>query len=280
MTKLGQTASAANCYKHPPYSCSFQIMNVYTSSDAATKTSRDPKAKKIVLTLKYAHTLASWRSVAPPPLKTLLDYNDPTTSRFKDQIIVYNGMFCFTSFGANIDHSINTGRGPYTFRINGQSYHRIGSLLSADGVQPRYAQLYFFDTENEIRNRMSAFVDNEKYTTMDETIVARLIQMLDQSSAIVKTFRMAKEWCHSHNSVNFGPRLLSERTSTRQYNAPTVSEVAALIINDFGDGIPLRDIIIKKNNAGLQRIFELHPSYMALQYLCYFRMGRMDSMKR
>lgn len=64
----------------------------------------------------------------PLPLNHLLDYNNPATSMFKVKIRVYNSMFCFTSFGAKIDHSINTGRGPYTFRINGQSYHRIGSL--------------------------------------------------------------------------------------------------------------------------------------------------------
>ncbi|GJZ85611.1 reverse transcriptase domain-containing protein [Tanacetum coccineum] len=50
-------------------------------------------------------------------------------------------------------------------------------------------------------------------------------------------------WCHSHTSVNVELRLISERTSSRQYNTPTVAEVATLIINDFGDGAPTRDII-------------------------------------
>ncbi|GJU68794.1 AT-hook motif-containing protein [Tanacetum coccineum] len=182
-------------------------------------------------------------------------------------------MFCFTSFGARIDHSVNSGRGPYTFRINGQNYHRIGSLLPAEGVPPRYAQLYFFDTQNEIRNRMSAFMSKEAPETVDENIVANLIQMLDQTSAMAKSFRMAKEWCRSHGDANFGLRLLSERTTTRQYNAPTVSEVSALIINDFGDGLPIRDIVVNKNNTGPQRISELHPSYMALQYPLLFPFG-------
>ncbi|GKC38416.1 retrotransposon protein, putative, unclassified [Tanacetum coccineum] len=61
----------------------------------------------------------------------------PATSRFRDQIRVYNGMFCFTSFGPMIDHLINVGRGLYTFRINGQNYHRNGSLLPKDDTQPR-----------------------------------------------------------------------------------------------------------------------------------------------
>nr|GFA01460.1 uncharacterized protein [Tanacetum cinerariifolium] len=56
------------------------------------------------------------------------------------------------------------------------------------------------------------------------------------------------------------------RTNARQYNAPTVSKVAALITDDFGDGIPTRDIIVDKQDTGPKRISELHPSYMALQY--------------
>ncbi|GJV30632.1 AT-hook motif-containing protein, partial [Tanacetum coccineum] len=61
--------------------------------------------------------------------------------------------------------------------------------------------------------------------------------------------------------------------TTRQYNAPTVSKVTTLIINDFGYGEPSRDIIVNKTNSGPQRISELHPSYMALQYPLLFPYG-------
>ncbi|GKB13972.1 helicase [Tanacetum coccineum] len=84
---------------------------------------------------------------------------------------------------------------------------------------------------------------------------------------------MARDWCHSHESVNFELRLLSKRTSARQYNAPTVSKVAALITNDFGDGLPSRDIVVDSKDGGLKRISELHPSYMALQYPLLFPYG-------
>ena len=120
---------------------------------------------------------------APPPLNKLLDYTNPATIMFRDKIRVYNSMFCFTSFGARIDHSINTGRAPYTFRINGQ--------IPKEGIQPRYAQLYFFDTENEVHNRMSAFTDNETQDGIDPLTVQRLIEMLNQSSCVAKAFRMA-----------------------------------------------------------------------------------------
>ncbi|KAL6585637.1 hypothetical protein OROMI_002281 [Orobanche minor] len=212
-------------------------------------------------------------SGTPPPLNKLLDYSNAATSKFRDQIRVYNSMFCFTSFGAKIDHSVNTGRGPYTFKLNGQNYHLLGSLLPTESVQPRFAQLYFFDTDNEVRNRMSAFIHDETGEQVDERIVTSLIVMLNQSSSVAKAFRMARDWCNAHNSVNFQLRLLGQRTTSRQYNMPSVSEVAALITNDFGEGVASRDIIVNNKDTGPQRISELHPVYMALQYPLLFPYG-------
>ncbi|GJY59114.1 ATP-dependent DNA helicase PIF1-like protein [Tanacetum coccineum] len=45
-----------------------------------------------------------------------------------------------------------------------------------------------------------------------------------------------------------------------------VSEVVALITNDFGDRVPSRDIVVDNKVGGPKRISELHPSYMALHY--------------
>ncbi|GKA07590.1 hypothetical protein Tco_0686814, partial [Tanacetum coccineum] len=140
--------------------------------------------------------------------------------------------------------------GVYTFRINDQNYHRIRSILPAPGVQPRYAQLFFFDTHNEVRNRMFDFLDKETGEGVDETIVAGLIAMLDETSVVAKAFRMARNWCHSHELVNFELHMLSNQGSARQYNDPSLLEVAALITNDFSDGVPSRDIVVDSKDGG------------------------------
>ncbi|GJV77616.1 ATP-dependent DNA helicase PIF1 [Tanacetum coccineum] len=75
---------------------------------------------------------------------------------------------------------ISAGRAPYTFRINEQNYHRMGSLLPAEGMPPKFTQLYFFDTRNEVRNRTSAFMDKETSEDIDKRIVGDLINMLDR----------------------------------------------------------------------------------------------------
>nr|GEX86177.1 hypothetical protein [Tanacetum cinerariifolium] len=97
--------------------------------------------------------------------------------------------------------------------------------------------------------------------------------MLDEYSSIAKAFRMARDWCNTHNIIDFHLRLHSDRKLTRQYNVLTVSEVATIIINDFGDGLPTRDIVINNKDEGAKRISELHPSYMALKYPLLFSYG-------
>lgn len=40
------------------------------------------------------------------------------------------------------------------FRMSDQNYHKIGSLVPVAGQLPKFAQLYIFDTDQEISNRM------------------------------------------------------------------------------------------------------------------------------
>ncbi|GJZ77327.1 DNA helicase PIF1, ATP-dependent [Tanacetum coccineum] len=212
---------------------STDIAGLSTSKYASTRLPRRSPGGK-VLTAPYP--------MITPPLNHLLSHDQPSTAKFREQVRVYNSMFCFTSFGAKIDHSINTGRAPYTFRINRQNYHRMGSLLPKEGMPPRFAQLYFFDTQNEIKNRTSAFIDKETSVGIDKHIIGNLISMLDRYSPVAHAFRMARDWCNTHSSPDFRLRLHSERKTTRQYNVPTVSEVVAIIINDFGEEHPTQDI--------------------------------------
>jgi hypothetical protein len=47
-------------------------------------------------------------------------------------------MLAFTSMGGKIDNTVNQGRGTYNFRLGGQNYHRIGSLVPNDGNPAKF----------------------------------------------------------------------------------------------------------------------------------------------
>ncbi|XP_042005913.1 uncharacterized protein LOC121754654 [Salvia splendens] len=86
-------------------------------------------------------------------------------------------MFVFTSLGGKIDNSLNTGCAPLIFRLHGQNYHFIGSLLPLDGCSPKFVQLYIYDTENEVTNRLECVSKEDKQPDsrrIDEIISAEI----------------------------------------------------------------------------------------------------------
>ena len=48
----------------------------------------------------------------------------------------------------------NNSKGPPTIIIQGQSCHLIDIMLPVFDSAPMFAQLYIYDTENEIQNRI------------------------------------------------------------------------------------------------------------------------------
>ncbi len=82
-------------------------------------------------------------------LEVLLTNKDSNGVKFRDQIRMYNSVLAFTSFGAKVDELVTRGPGPYSFCIQGELYHKIGSLCPAEGQRPQFAQLYIHDMKSE-----------------------------------------------------------------------------------------------------------------------------------
>lgn len=93
----------------------------------------------------------------PKLLSDLLEGLHEKSRHFKDHIRVYNSMLAFTSMTGEVDKSVHNSRGPPSFKIKGNIVHRIGSLLPGEGQRPRFSQLYIYDTQNEVQNRINAF---------------------------------------------------------------------------------------------------------------------------
>ncbi|XP_076905357.1 uncharacterized protein LOC143561098 [Bidens hawaiensis] len=179
---------------------------------------------------------------APPAYKDLFSNVGPKSKFFLKNIRRYNSMFAFTSMGRKVDSSINRGNAPFVFRISGQNYHSIGSLLPENGSKPKFSQLYIYDTENEVSNRQCLF-------------------------------RMARDRFQENPHANLKLRLIGRRQQDgRTYNLPSSSEVAALIVGDIGNIEP-RDIIVETKTGSLKHISELHPSYVPLQYPHFYIYG-------
>ncbi|CAO2038896.1 unnamed protein product [Urochloa humidicola] len=212
----------------------------------------------------------------PEFLANLLDYNgDSRSKHFIQKIRQYNSLFAFTSMGGNIDKSINQGDGPYVFRINAQIHHRIGSLLPKPNDTPKFAELYVFDTENELSNRIRALQNDESETIdIDPDIVKGLMVMLDQYNPLVKKFRFARDLLKEYNGIDVSIRIIgADKNDPVQFEMPNSDELALLIVGDISLENHKRDIIVQSKYQGLREISILHPAFMALQYPLIFPYG-------
>lgn len=110
---------------------------------------------------------------------------------------------------------------------------------------------------------------------LKEEIVAMLKKMLDAHNHHVKGFRCVKQrFILDQDTSGLRLRLASDRTTDgRVHNLPSADEVAALIPGDFNMSLNTRDIIIQSRTGKLQRISELHPAYLPLQYPLLFPYG-------
>lgn len=212
----------------------------------------------------------------PEPLASLARFDgDARCKQFLKNIRQYNCLFAFTSMGANIDRSMNDGRGPPVFKISGQVHHRIGSLLLEDGTSPKFLQLYIYDTANEVRNRLHALNPDERPSEpLDPLLVESLLKMLDDHNPLAKQFRLARDRLAENGDEEFIVRIIGAKEGDPvQYNLPTTDQLAMLVVGDFSLDTYQRDIIVQARSGQLRHISSLHPAFMALQYPLLFPYG-------
>src|ERR1700761_9408383 len=105
-----------------------------------------------------------------------------TSRHFLENIRKYNSCFQMTSFGAT-NEVCEPGFMP-TFKVQGQVYHRVGSLLPATNEEPKFLQIYFMGDERQEANQRC---NNIPGTRQD--IVMDLQQMLHQHNRYVNILK-------------------------------------------------------------------------------------------
>jgi hypothetical protein len=173
-------------------------------------------------------------------LEVLLTSKDSSPVKFRDQIRMYNSVLTFTSLGAKVDESIIGGPGLYSFRIQGELYHKIGSLCPAKGQRPQFAQLYIHDTKCEHQNRHTVM------PSLDPTTLDRLLTMMYNINPYVEVFKMARDMMATEGvPVDLKLRLIASQTKdARQYKVPTADEVIALMVGDGSKAVDRRDVVL------------------------------------
>ncbi|XP_031634678.1 uncharacterized protein LOC116347980 [Contarinia nasturtii] len=200
----------------------------------------------------------------PEPLRTFVSGTDPLSRHFQQNIRKYNSCFQMTSFGASEIVGAN-GYMP-TFKVQGQVYHTIGSLLPVPEEESKFLQIYFMgDYEKEIDQRCAVIKG------MKREIVAHLQALFHEHNHLIQSFKVAMEQMPLNNCKVI---IRADKAPTgeheRRFNVPTIDEVAVVIV---GTEFEKRDIVIQKRDSSLQRVAETHRWYDALQYPLLFWQG-------
>ncbi|KAL8479109.1 hypothetical protein ACS0TY_030849 [Phlomoides rotata] len=132
---------------------------------------------------------------------------------------------------------------------------------------------------NTIMRELKEFVgkngkDKDGSKKLDQQIVEDLRVMVDEFNPFAMKFRNVKERIEIGDGSSFEMRLIEKRTGDGiTHNLPTASEVEALIPGDIDKNMEKRDVVVQLRDGFLQRISELHPCYVPLQYPLLFSYG-------
>nr|XP_016476505.1 PREDICTED: uncharacterized protein LOC107798065 isoform X4 [Nicotiana tabacum]XP_016476506.1 PREDICTED: uncharacterized protein LOC107798065 isoform X4 [Nicotiana tabacum] len=111
----------------------------------------------------------------PTELRNLFLGTSEESDHFRTYVRTYNNMFAFTSLGVKYDRDLaKRNHGIYTFRVQGKMYHFIDDLYPAN-EKGRNLQLYFYDNENEVANRIACS------TRVHESMIRKLMNILQNN---------------------------------------------------------------------------------------------------
>ena len=186
----------------------------------------------------------------PDPLRLLITNNDEVTRNYLDHVRQYNSALAFASFGANIVSP--PGHGPYSFRIHGQIYHQVAGLAPVPGKQPKYASLYFLDSEQAVieRHRQAS------NTGCQSNTMILLHDMLRYCNPYAHIYHHMTELSRNGPSVNdvSVTFLRSDSSDPRRYNDPRTGEVAAVFVGPDGEPPVNIDVRVYSRNQPPSKI--------------------------
>ncbi|XP_050065557.1 uncharacterized protein LOC126554540 [Aphis gossypii] len=157
----------------------------------------------------------------PEPLYSLVSGIGTDSIHFLTNIQQYNNCFQMTSFGAT-----NVVRENFmpTFKIQGQIYHRAGSLLPVSDSDNKFLQIYFMgNSPQEIDLRCA------HNNLVKRSIVEQLQTLFHQHNQLIILFKTALDLMPSDNhKIVIRADKTPAGQHTRRFNAPILMKLLSL----------------------------------------------------
>ena len=194
--------------------------------------------------------------VFPSALKSLFTDSTELATNFQRNIRQYNSAFSFASFGAQMVQV--PGRGPYCFKIHGQTYHSTCTLHPPDGQERQYGQLYIIEADQAVTTRMNAAPNSQCLSAVMDIISQVMVEHSPYASAFQHMHAVEQAEEQDAAEQDRQPqivRLFFKRgPDCRRYNEPTHNEVAAVFVGEDGAPPAHRDVVVYPRDRPPERI--------------------------
>ena len=207
----------------------------------------------------------------PQELKHLLTGKNLPAQNFRRIIRQYNSAMAFASFGAHV--STLHGRGPSTFRIHGQIYHRTGSLHPAEGEAPTYSQLYIIEGSEATRYRLERPENNVCRQDTIELLTNVINRLSPYARAYQHMYEVEQTAIQQTGEGTDPPTItmyFKQGRDQRRYNEPHHDEVAVVFVGDDGAPPANRDIVVHPKDENPRQISYLSANIDPMVYPIFF----------
>ena len=208
------------------------------------------------IVLDYLHPL-------PSAIQALYVGTNRDAKEFRQNIRCYNKALAFTSTGGRGGPlGSYEGRGPPMYKIQGEVFHRLGSLMPEEHRPPVFSQLFIYDHQEALQYRMNRNPERRRCT------METLQTALTNSNPFVQVYKQAHELSELTSMPDYHLRLdFLRATDQRRYNLPSnTHELAAIIPGDVDSCANARDVIIRPRGGPLLRVSECNPAYIPWQF--------------
>ena len=139
-----------------------------------------------------------------------------------------------------------------SFRIQGQVYHLIGSIVPTQGEYYKFSKTYFIGDEDSEVAAGFTIVDGLK-----PDIIRSINRLLHEDNHYAEMFKVAKEIFEEEDTptdvkivINESKRPSGKHSS--RYNIPLSDDIAVLMPNDATSN---RDIVLHYRDGGLLQTY-------------------------
>ncbi|GAN11713.1 conserved hypothetical protein [Mucor ambiguus] len=168
-------------------------------------------------------------------LDLLARNNAIAKEEFKQGIRSYNFALSFTFVNVDLDRRYaNEKRGAYAFCIHASVHYLMSPelILNPNNAiqQPRFAQIYIFDSANELQNRLNVAGNSG----VRPHAMQLLQNMMHDISLFVEIFKIMEELSSEQPNSIENIQIIFRAESDmdiRRYNAPAADKIGVLIVS-------------------------------------------------